>query len=99
MLHVPTPSSPTRRPPCLTGLCGTRTPRSVHWPAGIRARGEVRDQFVHAVDVMPTILGACGVEAPEVVDGASQQPFDGASFAASFDDAEDRKSTRLNSSH
>src|SRR3546814_19963063 len=37
---------------------------------------------------MPTILGACGVEAPEVVDGASQQPFDGASFAASFDDAD-----------
>src|SRR3546814_20480159 len=37
---------------------------------------------------MPTILGACGVEAPEVVDGASQQPVDGASFAASFDDAD-----------
>ncbi|MBO0732333.1 MAG: arylsulfatase, partial [Acidimicrobiaceae bacterium] len=70
-----------------TWLGGTRTPLVVRWPARIHSRGEVRSQFCHAVDVMPTILDACGVPLPEVVDGVSQQPVDGASLAASFDDA------------
>jgi arylsulfatase A-like enzyme len=69
-------------------LGGTRTPLIVSWPAGIRSRGEIRSQFCHAVDVLPTILDVCGIEPPEVVDGISQQPIDGASFASSFDDAE-----------
>ena len=50
-----------------TWLGGTRTPLIVHWPAGIDAtRGEVRDQFVHAIDLMPTVLDAAGVDAPDV---------------------------------
>ena len=71
-----------------TWLGGTRTPLIVHWPRGIRARGEVRDQFVHVVDLMPTILDACGVEAPAAVDGVTQQPIDGASIRPRSTDAD-----------
>jgi arylsulfatase len=46
----------------------------------------VRDQFVHAIDVMPTVLDVCGVQPPEVVDGVTQQRIDGASMRATFDD-------------
>jgi arylsulfatase len=70
-----------------TWLGGIRTPLIVHWPDGFSSRGEVRDQFVHAVDVMPTVLDACGVEAPITHDGVTQQPVDGASIRATFDDA------------
>lgn len=69
-------------------LGGTRTPMVVHWPRGIAARGEVREQFCHIVDLMPTIFDLCGVDAPTVVDGVDQQPIDGASIAATFDDAD-----------
>jgi arylsulfatase A-like enzyme len=72
-----------------TWLGGTRAPLIVHWPAGIEtaARGQIRNQFCHAVDLMPTILDACGVVAPDVVDGVGQQPFDGASLLPTFADA------------
>jgi len=68
-------------------LGGSRTPMVVHWPNGIEAKGEIRDQFTHIVDVMPTILDACGIEPPTVVDGVQQQRVDGATMAATFDDA------------
>ncbi|HEY7107297.1 MAG TPA: arylsulfatase [Acidimicrobiia bacterium] len=71
-----------------TWLGGVRTPLIVHWPSGIRARGETRSQFVHAVDVLPTVLDVCGVDAPPEVDGVPQQPIDGASIRATFDDAD-----------
>ncbi len=67
-----------------TWLGGSRTPLVVHWPEGIRAQGEVRDQFCHVIDLMPTILEACGVEVPDTVDGVAQQPIDGASLSATF---------------
>ncbi|MEX2099826.1 MAG: arylsulfatase [Acidimicrobiia bacterium] len=69
-----------------TWLGGTRTPLIVHWPNGFAARGEVRDQILHAIDVMPTVLAACGVKVPEAVDGVAQQPIDGADFRSTFDD-------------
>jgi len=67
-------------------LGGVRTPLVVHWPAGIGARGEVRGQFCHAIDLLPTILDAVGIETPAVVDGVAQQPVDGASLRPTFDD-------------
>ncbi|MGH9091587.1 MAG: arylsulfatase [Acidimicrobiales bacterium] len=70
-----------------TWLGGTRTPLVVHWPHGIAARGEVRSQFAHAVDLMPTVLDAVGLEAPGSVDGVTQQPLDGASLRPTFHDA------------
>jgi arylsulfatase A-like enzyme len=69
-----------------TWLGGTRTPLIVHWPAGFAARGQVRPQFAHVIDLMPTILEATGVEAPSRVDGVDQQVVDGASLLSTFDD-------------
>lgn len=67
---------------------GTNAPMVIHWPKGIKARGEVRHQFHHVVDVVPTILEACGIEMPEVVDGTQQAPLPGVSMRYSFDAAE-----------
>ncbi|MEU2747537.1 arylsulfatase [Streptomyces collinus] len=58
----------------------------VAWPAGIEARGEVRDQYIHAVDVVPTLYDLLGIEPPEVLKGYPQNPIEGESFKASFTD-------------
>ncbi|WP_377319838.1 arylsulfatase [Pimelobacter simplex] len=67
---------------------GTRNGLVVHWPAGIRARGEVRHQWHHVNDVLPTLLDVAGVPVPETIDGVRQAPLDGVSFAYSFDQPE-----------
>jgi arylsulfatase len=69
-------------------LGGTRTPLIVRWPQRISARGQVRPQFCHAIDLMPTILEACGVPTPRSIDGVTQQRIDGVSLLATFDDAD-----------
>jgi len=66
---------------------GTRNGLVVHWPNGIKAQGEIRSQFHHVIDVMPTILEATGVPAPTMVDGVQQKPLEGVSMLYSFDDA------------
>jgi arylsulfatase len=75
---------------------GTRNGLVVHWPAGIRARGEVRHQWHHVIDVLPTVLELAGLPQPETVDGVPQQPVDGTSFAYSLNEAEapDRHTTQ-----
>ena len=70
-----------------TWLGGVRTPLVVHWPARVASRGEIRPQFCHAVDLMPTILETAGIATPDVIDGVVQQPVDGYSLASTFDDA------------
>ncbi len=60
----------------------------VHWPAGIRARGEIRSQYHHIIDIAPTILEAAGAEVPETYHGVEQQPMDGVSMLYAFDDAD-----------
>jgi len=65
---------------------GVADPLIVSWPAGITARGEVRDQYVHAVDVVPTLYELLGVEPPNVLNGWTQSPIEGRSFAPSFAD-------------
>ncbi len=69
-----------------TWLGGTRAPLIVHWPRRIGGTdaGAVRSQFVHAVDLMPTVLEAAGVPVPPVVGGVDQQPVDGASIVSTF---------------
>lgn len=69
-----------------TWLGGVRVPLVVHWPRGIEARGEVRDQFCHAVDVMPTVLDAAGLDIPAMIDGVAQQSVSGESLRSAFDD-------------
>ena len=68
-------------------LGGVRQNMVVSWPKRITDKGGVRDQFMHVIDVTPTILEAVGVPAPEMVDGIAQAPIDGVSFAYTFDAA------------
>ena len=65
---------------------GVTDPLVVRWPNGFAARGEVRHQYVHAIDVMPTLLEAAKVDAPPALRGVDQRPLDGAPFTSTFDD-------------
>jgi arylsulfatase A-like enzyme len=66
---------------------GTSDPCIISWPKGARARGELRHQYHHAIDIVPTILDVLGVEPPETIKGHTQSPIDGISMRASVDDA------------
>ncbi len=66
-------------------LGGVNQNMVVSWPARIKDKGGLRQQFVHVIDVVPTILEAAGLKAPEVVDGIPQKPIEGTSFAYTFD--------------
>jgi arylsulfatase len=66
---------------------GTRNGTIVHWPKGIKAKGEVRSQFHHVIDVAPTILEAAGLPAPTVVNSVQQAPLEGFSMRYAFDNA------------
>ncbi len=81
-------NTPFRRWKRETYRGGISDPFVVHWPAGIEARGEVRTQYTHAVDMVPTVLDALGVDPPTSVKGVTQSPIEGVSFAHTFDDAD-----------
>jgi arylsulfatase A-like enzyme len=66
---------------------GTRNAMMVRWPKGIKAKGEIRNQFHHVIDVAPTILECTGLPEPVMVNGVGQVPMQGVSFAYSFDNA------------
>jgi len=66
---------------------GTRNGTVVHWPKGIRSKGEVRSQFHHVIDIAPTVLDVAGLPQPESVNGITQDPIEGVSMRYSFDDA------------
>jgi len=66
---------------------GTRNGTIVHWPNGFKARGEVRSQFHHVIDVSPTVLEAAGLPHPTTVNGVDQHPIEGVSMRYSFDGA------------
>ncbi|MFO1332592.1 MAG: arylsulfatase [Rubrivivax sp.] len=66
-------------------LGGINQNMAVSWPARIKDKGALREQFVHVIDVVPTILEAAGIKAPEVVDGIKQAPIEGTSFLYTFD--------------
>ncbi|MGW2209301.1 arylsulfatase [Streptomyces sp. NPDC001781] len=80
-------NTPFRRWKRETYRGGVSDPFLVHWPAGIRARGEIRDQFAHIIDMVPTVLDVLGVEPPATIRGVTQSPLHGVSFAHTFDDA------------
>ncbi|MHC5538665.1 arylsulfatase, partial [Singulisphaera rosea] len=75
---------------------GTRNPMVVHWPKGIRSKGEVRPQFHHVIDIAPTVLEAAGLPQPHTVNGTPQHPIEGVSLLYSFDNpkAESRRHTQ-----
>ena len=66
---------------------GTRNGTIVHWPAGFEAKGEIRTQFTHVIDVAPTVLDAAGLVEPKFVNGVQQTPMQGVSMRYAFDDA------------
>lgn len=66
-------------------LGGIRQNMAVSWPRRIQDKGALREQFMHVIDVVPTILEATGISAPEFVDGIPQKPIEGTSFAYTFD--------------
>ena len=66
---------------------GTRNPMIVSWPARIRDKGGVRGQFMHVIDVVPTLYEVIGVTPPLELNGVPQKPIEGVSFAYTFDDA------------
>ena len=80
-------NTPFRRWKRETYRGGISDPFVVHWPAGIDARGEVRAQFGHAVDMVPTVLDAVGLGAPRSIGGIIQSPIEGVSLAHTFDSA------------
>jgi arylsulfatase len=67
----------------------------VSWPARIKDKGALREQFIHVIDVVPTILEAAGIHAPQAVDGIKQAPIEGTSFAYTFD----AKNAKVSSRH
>ena len=67
---------------------GSCDPCIISWPKAITARGEIRHQYHHAIDIVPTILDCLGVEAPETIKGHVQSGFDGVSMRYSFNDGD-----------
>ena len=66
---------------------GTRNGMVIHWPNGIKAKGEIRSQFGHVIDIGPTIYEISGIPAPKTVNGIAQEPIEGTSLLYSFNDA------------
>jgi arylsulfatase len=75
---------------------GTRNPMIISWPARIKDKGGLRSQFMHVIDVVPTIYEVCSVTPPTRIDGIEQKPIEGISFAYTFDDAnaKERRTTQ-----
>jgi arylsulfatase A-like enzyme len=81
-------NTPFRRWKRETYRGGISDPFIVHWPKGIKAAGEVRGQYTHAIDMVPTVLEALEVDPPVSIQGVTQAPIEGVSFAQTFDDGE-----------
>jgi arylsulfatase A-like enzyme len=69
---------------------GVADPLIVHWPDGIAARGEIRRAYVHAIDVVPTVLEVLGAQSPRSIGGVAQTPIEGVSFAGCLHDGSDK---------
>jgi arylsulfatase len=81
-------NTPFRRWKRETYRGGISDPFLVTWANGIGARGEIRTQYAHAIDMVPTVLDALGIQPPTAIRGVTQAPIEGVSFKDSFDDAE-----------
>ncbi len=79
-------NTPFRRWKRETYRGGACDPFIVSWPAGIKAKGEVRNQYAHIIDMVPTVLDLLGLEPPAAIRGVTQSPLQGVSFAHTLDD-------------
>lgn len=77
-----------------SALGGVRQGMVMSWPAVIKDKGGIRNQFAHVIDIMPTILQAAGIQAPKVVDGIVQKPIEGVSMLYTFDKANAKAPTQ-----
>jgi arylsulfatase A-like enzyme len=77
-----------------SALGGVRQGMVMSWPAVIKDKGGIRNQFAHVIDIMPTILQAAGIQAPKVVDGIAQKPIEGVSMLYTFDKANAKAPTQ-----
>ncbi len=75
-------------------LGGIRQSMAVSWPTRIKDKGGLREQFMHVIDIVPTILEVVDITAPETVDGIKQAPIEGTSFAYTFDKANAKEASR-----
>jgi len=80
-------NTPFRRWKRETYRGGISDPFIVHWPKGITTKGEVRTQYAHAIDMVPTVLDLLGLEPPATIKGVTQSPIEGHSFAHALNDA------------
>ena len=80
-------NTPFRRWKRETYRGGISDPLIIHYPAGIQAQNAVRTQYVHAIDLVPTVLDCLGIDPPQAIRGVTQSPMEGVSIAQSFDDA------------
>ena len=89
-------NTPFRRWKRETYRGGASDPFIVHWPSGIEAKGEVRTQYAHIIDMVPTVLDVLGIDPPATIRGVTQSPIQGVSFAHTFDapSAESRRNTQ-----
>jgi len=78
-------NTPFRRWKRETYRGGISDPLIMHWPDGIKAKGEIRTQYTHAIDLVPTVLDALGIDPPTSIKGVAQSPIEGVSFAHTFD--------------
>ena len=81
-------NTPLRRWKRETYRGGSTDPFIVSWPKGIKAKGDVRTQYAHIIDMVPTVLDLLGLEPPATIRGVTQSPFHGVSFAHTLDDAD-----------
>ena len=81
-------NTPFRRWKRETYRGGVSDPFIVSWPKGIEARGEIRTQYTHIIDMVPTVLDALGLEPPASIRGVTQSPIEGVSLVPTFNDAQ-----------
>ncbi len=80
-------NTPFRRWKRETYRGGVSDPFIVHWPKGVKTRGDVREHYAHAIDMVPTVLDLLDLQPPAAIRGVTQAPLEGASFASVLDDA------------
>src|SRR5262245_19857743 len=73
---------------------GTRNPMIISWPARIKERGGLRSQFIHTIDIVPTLYEAIGITPPQMLNGVPQRPIEGLSFADTFTDVKAKEHRR-----
>jgi arylsulfatase A-like enzyme len=87
-------NTPFRRWKRETYRGGISDPMIVHWPARIKAKNEVRFQYTHAIDVVPTVLDCLDIEPPATIRGVTQSPLEGVSFLNTFNNGEGQRHTQ-----